>query len=110
VDENIDFLNSGEGRALFEEQIYSLVIQILAHVYTDVRRSRKEKQRRGIALAREKGIELGRKKEFNATDYVEIFKQVEKGEKSIEQVTAEIGFSRTTYFKMKKELKKMGII
>jgi DNA invertase Pin-like site-specific DNA recombinase len=110
LETNKPLLNSSEGRILVEEQIYSVVIRLISYVQTTTAINRKELQRKGIETAKNKGIAFGRKKQFDALDYIDIYKKEAMGEKSMNEVMEETGASRTTYFKMKKELKEQGII
>lgn len=110
VNINLPFLETSQGRIIMEEQLYGLMLQMLSYIQANAKTARKARQREGIIAAKERGVHIGRKPKYNADDYIDIFKKVENGE--TDRITArdEMGVCDATYFKMKRELKKKGLL
>ncbi len=107
---NEPFFGTEQGRAMIEEQMYGVVLQMLSYVQTNMILSRKEKQRRGIEAAKAAGVKLGRKQKYNAKDHIETIRKLENKEINTKQALDEIGVCKTTLVKMKKELRENNLI
>ena len=114
VSETVDicapFIDTPEGRLLMEEQLYGVLIQMFTYMQANLRKTRKDRQREGIEAARAKGVRFGRRPKYNAADYADIFKKVQNGEIDRETAREEIAVCSTTYFRMQKELREMGVL
>ena len=106
----LPFADTPEGKILMEEQLYSILIQMLTYMQVSSRKMRKDKQREGIDAAMASGVHFGRKQKFVADDYIEVYKKMENGEISKTAARAEIGASPNTFSRMYKELKQGGKI
>ena len=110
IDINGDLINTQQGRIIFEEQIYGVLLQMLAYFRSNMDITRKERQRQGIAAARAAGVHLGRKQRFIAENYIDIYRQLENGEIDTNSAISQIGSCRTTFVKMHKELKEKNLL
>ena len=104
------FIDTPEGKILMEEQMYSVLIQMLTYMQVSSRKLRKERQREGIDAAMANGVRFGRKQKFTADEYIDVFKRLENGEIDRNTARAEIGASVNTFRRMYNELKEQGKI
>ena len=106
----LPFADTPEGRVLMEEQLYSILIQMLTYMQVGSRKMRKDRQREGIDAAMANGVRFGRKQKYIAEDYIDIYKRLENGEIDKNTARSEIGASVNTFARMYKELKQSGAI
>ena len=106
----LPFADTPEGKILMEEQLYSILIQMLTYMQVSGRKLRKDRQREGIDAAMANGVHFGRKQKFVAEDYIDVYKRLESGEISKTAARAEIGASQNTFTRMYRELKEQGLI
>ena len=106
----LPFADTPEGKILMEEQLYSILIQMLTYMQVSGRKLRKDRQREGIDAAMANGVHFGRKQKFVAEDYIDVYKRLESGEISKTAARAEIGASTNTFMRMYRELKQDGLI
>ncbi len=104
------FADTPEGRVLMEEQLYSILIQMLTYMQVNERRLRKEKQREGIDNALANGVHFGRKQKYVADEYIDTFKRFENGEITKAAARAETGASLNTFMRMYRSLKERGLL
>jgi DNA invertase Pin-like site-specific DNA recombinase len=57
----------------------------------------KERQREGIALAKQRGAYRGRKKVLSSTQVAELLQRISRGEKKV-QIAQDLGISRETLY------------
>ncbi len=107
---NEPLLGTYQGRLVVEEQIYGVLLQMLSYYQANIYAVRKEKQKKGIEAAKAAGVHFGRRTKYEPTDYIEVFKRYESGESSAEEARAEVGACKTTFERMRKELKSKGLI
>lgn len=88
----------GEGN-LTGTFIADLVLQILAYVAQTERESIKQRQREGIAAAREKGKHLGRKPLKMPENFVEVCHLVSDGKLSIRKAAESLDVSLATFYR-----------
>lgn len=106
----LPFADTPEGKILMEEQLYSVLIQMLTYMQVSAKRLRKEKQREGIDAAIQNGVHFGRRQKFVAEEHIDTFKRLENGEITKAEARAEIGASLNTFMRMYRELKEKGLI
>ena len=99
-----------EGRVLMEEQLYGVLVEMIAYMQAGSRKLRKNRQREGIDAAIAGGVHFGRKQKFVAKDYIDVFKRFENGSINKTAACAEIGTSANTFTRMYRELKQDGLI
>ena len=107
---NLPFMDTEYGRAIFEEQIYGILLQMLSFVGANMQKNRKQKQRQGIEAAKAAGVQLGRRRKYEPEKYLDIYRQLENGDISINTALSSIGACRTTFDKMRKELRERGLL
>ncbi len=107
---NEPLLGTYQGRLIVEEQLYGVLLQMLSYYHTGMYSARKEKQKKGIEAAKAAGIRFGRRTKYEPTEYTDIFKRYENGEITAEQARTEIGACKTTFERMRKELKNKGLL
>ena len=83
--------------------IADLVLQILSFVAQSERENIKKRQAEGIAAAKAKGVHMGRPVKAVPDNFVELIKQWEKKEISIEQVLSEWEMSEGTFYRRLRE-------
>lgn len=110
IDQNADSLDTISGRLSFEEQIYNLILQLISCVEEENRKIRMQQQRKGIEAAKAEGKRFGRDFKFNPLDYVDICKDLEKGNISVKEAQTIIGASDTTILRMRKRLRTEGLL
>lgn len=80
-----------------------LVLNMMASISEWERKNNKEKQMRGIALAKKRGKHLGRKAKWTKAGLEDAFNEYLKGEKSINQICDIYAIPRSTlYYYIKK--------
>ena len=84
--------------------VADLVLQILAYVAETERAFIKQRQAEGIALAKEKGVHFGAEKIELPHDFEEVYDQWKAGEVSIRKGAANLGISKSTFYRRCKEL------
>ena len=104
------FADTPEGKILMEEQLYGVLIQMLTYIQVNSRKLRTLRQREGIDNALANGVRFGRRKKYEAEDYIDIFKRLENGEIDKNTARAETGASVNTFARMYRELKEQGAI
>ncbi len=107
---NAPFIGSEQGRLLAEEELYGVLLQMLSLVRSNMRLARKQKQRQGIEAAKAAGVQLGRRRKYEPEKYLDIYRQLENGDISINTALSSIGACRTTFDKMRKELRERGLL
>lgn len=85
--------------------IADLVLQILAYVAETERSFIHQRQLEGIAIAKSKGVQFGRKKQEAPEMFAEYFESWEKGEISTRDAAKKLGMSHTTFYRRCKEIK-----
>lgn len=99
------------GNPLLDKFIKDLIVQILAMIAEQERSESKRRQAQGIAIAKEKGVYKGRPVLYspNAKDpqkrlvYQRIVTQLQEGI-AISQIAKEVGITRQTVYRIKKEI------
>ena len=106
----LPYSDTPEGRILLEEQLYSVLIQMLTYIQVNNRRFRKERQAEGIEAAKASGVHFGRQRKYFEDDHIDVFKRLENGEIDRETAILETGASPSTFARMYQRLKSAGKI
>lgn len=85
--------------------IIDLVLQILSYTAEKERENIKERQKQGIAAAREKGKVLGRPKKEYPENWNNVYSSWIKGEMTSVQAMNKLDMKRTTFYKLIKKMK-----
>lgn len=108
---SLPIMSEAIGNPLLDKFIKDLIIQILAMIAEQERSESKRRQAQGIKLAKNKGVYKGRPTLYapNAKDpqkrlvYHRVISQLNEGI-AISQIAKEVGITRQTIYRIKKEL------
>lgn len=84
--------------------VIDLVLQILSYTAEKERENIKERQKQGIAAAREKGKALGRPKIEYPENWNEVYSAWREGKVTAVQAMNELNMKRTTFYNLKKRM------
>lgn len=96
---DMPLLNTKQGKDLTGVVIADIVLQLLSYVAQTEREFNRQRQAEGIAAAKSRGVQFGRRRIDRPEMYPEIKKAWEAGELTAGQAADALGFSRTTFFK-----------
>lgn len=102
---DMPLLDTTKNKDLFGTFISDLVLQILSFVAENERVNIRQRQTEGIAAAKKRGVKFGRPKQYNAGDYMEIYRKFRSKEITQKEAMRLIGACQTTYYKIINELK-----
>ena len=86
--------------------IADLVLQVLSFCAHEERTNIKQRQREGIAAAKLRGVQFGRRPLVLPNDFAELVKYFETKKLSEKEVLTQLRMSRTSFYKYKKEYQK----
>ncbi|WP_341963427.1 recombinase family protein (plasmid) [Planococcus maritimus] len=84
--------------------IADLVLQILSWMAEEERQRIRKRQREGIDLALQKGVQFGRPTVFVSEDFKEVYKKWKTGELTAVKAMQEAGVKKTSFYKLVKAL------
>ena len=96
---DMPLLNTKQGKDLTGIVIADIVLQLLSYVAQTEREFNRQRQAEGIAAAKSRGVQFGRRRIDRPEMYPEIKKAWEAGELTAGQAADSLGVSRTTFFK-----------
>lgn len=96
---DMPLLNTKQGKDLTGVVIADIVLQLLSYVAQTEREFLQQRQSEGIAAAKSRGVQFGRRRIDRPEMYPEIKKAWEAGELTAGQAADALGVSRTTFFK-----------
>lgn len=96
---DMPLLDTRNGKDLMGTFIADLVLQILSFVAQSERESMKERQRQGIAAAKERGVRFGRPKIAVPSDFAEVVGDWENKKIDIEEATKRCKMSSATFYR-----------
>ncbi len=105
---DMPLLDTRKGKDLMGTFIADLVLQILSFVAESERMNIRDRQRQGIAAAKEKGVRFGRPNAAVPEDFARIVEAWERGEMKIGEALARCGVSRSTFYRRVRELREKG--
>ena len=103
---DMPILNTSLNKDLIGTLISDIVLQLLSYVAENERLNIRQRQAEGIAAARLRGVHLGRKKQFYADNYIEIFKRYRCRYITFDEAKRLIGCGEATFYRMLSELRK----
>ncbi|KAA0956142.1 recombinase family protein [Planococcus sp. ANT_H30] len=80
--------------------IADLVLQILSWMAEEERERIRKRQREGIELALQNGIQFGRPTVFVSEEFKEVYRKWKAGEFTAVQAMQELGIKKTTFYKL----------
>lgn len=96
---DMPLLDTRQGRDLTGTLIADIVLQLLSYVAQTEREFIRQRQAEGIAAAKAKGINLGRKPKPIPENFPKVFKEWQNGGISARRAAAELGTSHITFLK-----------
>ena len=96
---DMPLLNTKQGKDLTGIVIADIVLQLLSYVAQAEREFNRQRQAEGIAAAKSRGVQFGRRRICRPEKYSEIKKAWDARELTAEQAANSLGISRTTFFK-----------
>lgn len=84
--------------------IADLVLQILSFVAQSERESIKERQRQGIAAAKERGVRFGRPEKQIPDNFLELLRAWENKQKTLKSILEECQISEATFYRKKRKM------
>lgn len=96
---DMPLINTKQGKELTGVVIADIVLQLLSYVAQTEREFNRQRQAEGIAAAKSRGVQFGRRRIDRPEMYPEIKKAWEAGELTAGQAADALGVSRTTFFK-----------
>ena len=103
---DIPLLDTTSQKDLIGTLISDIVLQLLSFVSQNERENIRQRQAEGIAAARLRGVHLGRKKQFYADNYIDIFKRYRCRNITFDEAKQLIGCGECTFYRMLSELRK----
>lgn len=100
---DMPLLDTRQGKDLMGTFIADLVLQILSFVAQTERESIKERQRQGIAAAKQRGVQFGRPELRPPDNFDLIVTQMESGEISAKNAISQSGLSSATFYRRLRE-------
>lgn len=96
---DMPLLNTKQGKDLTGVVIADIVLQLLSYVAQTEREFNRQRQAEGIAAAKSRGVQFGRRRIKRPEMYPEIKKAWDTRELTARQAAETLGVSRTTFFK-----------
>ncbi len=96
---DMPLLNTKQGKDLTGVVIADIVLQLLSYVAQTEREFNRQRQAEGIAAAKSRGVQFGRRRIKRPEMYPEIKKAWDTRELTARQAAETLGISRTTFFK-----------
>ncbi|MGX7239131.1 recombinase family protein [Enterococcus phoeniculicola] len=103
------FLNFNTGNRLLDKAMFDMFLSLLSYIAQNEREKIKDRQREGIALAKEKGVYKGRPSEYSPITndpqkkiIYETVCRLLNQQVSITTIAKTVGLSRPTIYKIKK--------
>ena len=95
---DMPLLNTRQGKDLTGVVIADIVLQLLSYVAQTEREFNRQRQAEGIAAAKSRGVQFGRRRIGRPEKYPEVKKAWEAGEFTAQRAADFLGVSRTTFF------------
>lgn len=92
-----------KGQEWIIEMVNNIIIEVLGSMAEQERANIRERQKQGILCAKNKGVELGRPKAQKPAGFDEVIKRVERGEITSVQGMKELGLTKSTFYKLRKQ-------
>lgn len=102
---DMPLLDTRNGKDLMGTFIADLVLQILSFVAESERENIRERQKQGIAAAKERGVSFGRPQVAVPDDFKRVVRAWERGRIHIEQVLERCQMSKSTFYRRLRELR-----
>lgn len=101
---DMPLLDTRQGRDLTGTLIADIVLQLLSYVAQTEREFIRQRQAEGIAAARAKGVNLGRKPKEKPECFDSVYSKWKHGAISARKAATELGVSHSTFLKWTKDI------
>lgn len=101
---DMPLLDTRQGRDLTGVLIADIVLQLLSYVAQTEREFIKQRQKEGIAAARERNVKFGRPECVKPPDFAEIYNNWKENKISASRAAKQLGVSRATFSKWVKSV------
>ena len=98
-------LDTRQGKDLMGTFVADLVLQVLSFGAQNERENIRKRQRQGIEAAKLRGVHLGRPVKEMPVNFEELAKAYEENRMSLGEVLDQCHFSRSTYYRRRRETK-----
>lgn len=105
---DMPLLNTGQERDLTGELIADIVLQLLSYVAQTERENIRQRQKEGIAAAKNRGVRFGRPPKERPEEFYELKKLWEQGKISARKAGDHIGVCHQTFLTWAREEKEAG--
>ena len=96
---DMPLLDTRQNRDLTGTLIADIVLQLLSYVAQTEREFIRQRQAEGIAAAKERGVQFGRKSLPQPEEYADVYQKWESGRLSARAAAAALGVSHSTFLK-----------
>ena len=96
---DMPLLDTRQSRDLTGTLIADIVLQFLSYVAQTEREFIRQRQAEGIAAAKERGVQFGRKPLFQPEEYADVYQKWESGRLSARAAAVALGVSHSTFLK-----------
>ena len=96
---DMPLLDTRQNRDLTGTLIADIVLQLLSYVAQTEREFIRQRQAEGIAAAKERGVQFGRKPLPQPEEYADVYQKWESGRLSARAAAAALGVSHSTFLK-----------
>lgn len=96
---DMPLLDTRQGRDLTGTLIADIVLQLLSYVAQTEREFIRQRQAEGIAAAKARGVQFGRKPKKRPTDFQEVLDRWERGQCSARKAAEHLGITHRTFLK-----------
>lgn len=100
---DMPLLDTRQGKDLMGTFIADLVLQVLSFVAQNERELIRKRQAEGIEVAKAKGVHMGRPKKKMPDNFIELVKQWELNQMSLEDVLEQCDMSKSTFYRRLRE-------
>lgn len=100
---DMPLLDTRKGKDLTGELISDIVLQLLSYVAQTEREFIRQRQSEGIAAAKARGVQFGRRPMEKPAEYEAVYQQWCRNELSARQAAARLGTSHQTFLKWTRE-------
>lgn len=100
---DMPMLDTRQYKDLLGNFISDLILSVLGYVAEQETEFRKQRQKEGIAIAKEKGVYKGRKKIETTDNFVEIYNSWKQGNTTAVKAMEELGLKKNTFYRRVKE-------
>ena len=104
---DIPLLDTRRGKDLLGTFLADIVLALLSYVAENERINIKQRQAEGIAAAKARGVQFGRRPQPLPENFSEVYEKWEEGQITIQKAAKECGMATTTFYDRAKKYRKL---